>query len=189
MPSSWCSLSNQAAPRESSSRPWRGVVDGQRLRGEDRRMPVGHARDQQPEPDPRRQAGQRRERRHPLERLARPVAVHRLEMVESPGAVEAELLRQLNPADELVPRAGVAGRCRVRSAPLEPSSAAHCNGRSNTIAGVDFSLTELRTRPGRAVPRLRAEGDRRPRPARLGRGPLRYRPAARDGRAWVCSAC
>ena len=33
-----------------------------------------------------------------------PVAVHRLEVVEAPGAVEAELLGELHAADDLVPR-------------------------------------------------------------------------------------
>ena len=48
--------------------------------------------------------GERGQRRHALERLAGPFAVHRLEVVEAPGAVEAELLGELHPAHQLVPR-------------------------------------------------------------------------------------
>ena len=81
----------------------RRMVDGQRFCREDRRVPVRHARHQQPEPDAGRHARQGRERRHAFECLARPLAVHRLEMVETPGAVEAELLGELDPADKLIP--------------------------------------------------------------------------------------
>ena len=45
-----------------------------------------------------------------------PVAVHRLEVVEAPGAVEAELLGELDAADRARPTASVVGRRRVRSA-------------------------------------------------------------------------
>src|SRR4029077_10259439 len=69
----------------------------------DRRVPVGHAGDEQPEPDARRRAGQRGEGRHALERLPGAVAVQRLEVVEAPGAVEAEVLGETDPVDDLVP--------------------------------------------------------------------------------------
>ena len=49
----------------------RGVVDGEHLRGEHRRVPVGRAGDEQPEPDARRLPGQRRERGDALVGLAR----------------------------------------------------------------------------------------------------------------------
>ena len=104
MPSSWCSLSNHAAPSDSSSRPCDAWSIGERLGREHRRVPVGHAGDEQAEPDARRHAGQRGERGHALERLARALAVHRLEVVEAPDAVEAQLLGELHPADQLVPR-------------------------------------------------------------------------------------
>ena len=81
----------------------RRVVDRERLRGEHRRVPVGHAGDEQAEPDARGLPGQRGERGHAVEGLARALAVHRLEVVEAPGAVEAELLGELHPADHLVP--------------------------------------------------------------------------------------
>jgi hypothetical protein len=82
----------------------RRVVDGERLGRQHRRVPVGHARDEQTEPDAGRHAGQRGERRHALEGLARPLAVHRLEVVEPPHTVEAQLLRELHPVHELIPR-------------------------------------------------------------------------------------
>ena len=49
-------------------------------------------------------AGQRGQRGHALEGLAGPLAVHRLEVVEPPDAVEAQFLGELHPAHELVPR-------------------------------------------------------------------------------------
>ena len=82
----------------------RRVVDRDGLGGQHRRVAVGHTGDEQAEPDARRHAGERGERGHALERLARSLAVHRLEVVEAPHAVEAQLLRELHPADELVPR-------------------------------------------------------------------------------------
>ena len=82
----------------------RCVVDGESLRGEDRRVPVGHAGHEQAEPDTRRHAGERGKRRHAVERLTGPVAVHRLEVIEAPHTVEAELFGELSSADHLVPR-------------------------------------------------------------------------------------
>src|SRR3954469_23146265 len=79
------------------------MVDGQRLGGEHRRMPVRHPRDQQAEPDARGHAGQRGQRGHALEGLAWPLAVHRLEVVEPPSAVEAEVLREADPSYQLIP--------------------------------------------------------------------------------------
>src|SRR4029453_12971616 len=82
----------------------RGVVHGQGLGREHRRVAVGHPGHQQAQPDPRRQPRQRGQRRDALEHLARPLAVHRLEVVEAPGAVEAEVRGELHAGDDLVPR-------------------------------------------------------------------------------------
>ena len=76
--------------------------------------------------------GERGEGRHPLEGLARAVAVHRLEMVEAPGAVEAELLGELDAADDLVPGQALLGN--VESEAHLTNLAACCTSRSNTIA-------------------------------------------------------
>ena len=54
---------------------------------------------------------------------------------------------------------------------------------SNMIAGDGLLAHRSRTRPRRPVPRLRAEGDRRPGAAGLGGGAVPHRPAPRDGRA------
>ena len=64
-------------------------------------MAVGDAGHEQSETDRgrgRRQGGQRR---HPLEAVARALAVHGDEVVESPGAVEAEVLAEAHPFDDL----------------------------------------------------------------------------------------
>ena len=104
MPSSWCSLSNHAAPSESSSRPceawsivraWAANTDGCRYVTPATSSP-SRMRDVMP--------GERGERRHAFEGLARSFAVHGLEVVEAPGAVEAEVLGELHAADDLVPR-------------------------------------------------------------------------------------
>ena len=60
-------------------------------------------------------------------------------MVETPGAVEAELFGELDPADELVPGQPLLGD--VESEAHLTNLAACCTSRSNTIAGMDFSLT------------------------------------------------
>jgi hypothetical protein len=65
---------------------------------------VGDPGDQQPEPDAGRLPGQCGEGGHALERLARALAVHGLEVVEPPGPVEAQVLGELGPPDHLVPR-------------------------------------------------------------------------------------
>jgi len=46
---------------------------------------------------------ERRERRHPLEAVAGPLAVHGHEVVEAPHAVEAEVLAEADPAEQVVP--------------------------------------------------------------------------------------
>ena len=73
------------------------VVDRDRLGREHRGMAVGHAGDEQAEPDLGREAGQRGERGVALEALARALAVHGLEVVEAPEAVEAELVGEPRP--------------------------------------------------------------------------------------------
>ena len=55
------------------------------------------------------------QRRHALEGLTRALAVHRLEVVEAPDAVEAEVLGEANPAHELVP-----GHALLRDVESEP---------------------------------------------------------------------
>ena len=72
--------------------PVRRVVDGDGLGREDRRVPVRHAGDEQPEPDPLGDPAPRGQRRVALEALAGTLAVHRLEVVEAPDPVEAELV-------------------------------------------------------------------------------------------------
>ena len=83
--------------------PMRRMVDGDCLCREHRRVPVRRAGDEEPEADARRHPTQCSQRRHALEGLARALAVHGLEVVEAPDAVEAEVLGEANPADELVP--------------------------------------------------------------------------------------
>ena len=104
MPSSRCSSSNHAAPYDELEPATRRVVDGDRLGREHRRMAVGHAGHEQPEPDALGDAAQRGERGDALEALARAVAVHRLEVVEAPDAVEAELVGELRARRDLRPR-------------------------------------------------------------------------------------
>ena len=65
----------------------------------------------------------------------------------------------------------------------QPTYVRHCTGRSNSDRACGLLSDRCRARPGRAVPRLRPEGDRAARPARVGGGAVPDRPAARDGRA------
>ena len=83
--------------------PMGDVIDGQRLGGVDGRMAVGHPGDEQAEADSGGNTRQGGDVRHALEHLARPVAVHGLEMVEAPNAVEAELFGELRSPHDLVP--------------------------------------------------------------------------------------
>ena len=87
----------------------RGVVDGHGLGGEHRGVAVGGAGDEQAEADALGDAGEGGEGGHALEGLARALAVHGLEVVEAPGAVEAEPLGQLHAPDDLVPRHALLG--------------------------------------------------------------------------------
>jgi hypothetical protein len=64
-------------------------------------MPVSNARDQQTEPNPVGASGERREGRHSLEAVARTASIHGPEVVEAPGAVEAELLTEPDSIDDL----------------------------------------------------------------------------------------
>ena len=84
--------------------PVRRVIDRDGLGGEDRRMSVRDACDEQPEPDRRGLTGERGQGRHAVEGFTGALAVHGLEMIETPGSVEAESLGELHPADDLVPR-------------------------------------------------------------------------------------
>src|SRR5690606_17058603 len=77
--------------------------DGERLGGVDRRVAVGESGDHHPEPDPGGGACPGRHGGHRLEALPRPFAVHGLEVVEPPDAVEAEFLGELDPGHVLVP--------------------------------------------------------------------------------------
>ena len=86
-----------------------GVVDRHRLGRQHRRVAVGRPGHEQTETDARRLPGQRRQRRHPLEGLTGALAVHGLEVVEAPGAVEAEVLGEGDPAGQLVPRDSLLG--------------------------------------------------------------------------------
>ena len=82
----------------------RRVVDGDGLGREDRRVPVGHAGDEQPEPCALGDAAPCREGGVPFEALTRPVAVHRLEVVETPDAVEPQLVGEAGTGCHLRPR-------------------------------------------------------------------------------------
>ena len=84
--------------------PARRVIDGDGLCRIDRRMAVGHAGDEQSEPDAVACAAQGRERRHTLEALARAFAVHRLEVVEPPDPVEAGVVGEARTRHQLAPR-------------------------------------------------------------------------------------
>src|SRR5689334_16804423 len=66
-------------------------------------MPVGDPGDEQAEADVFGRARECRERRHSLEAVARPGAVHRLEVVEAPDAGESEVVREARPRHDLVP--------------------------------------------------------------------------------------
>ena len=63
-------------------------------------------------------------------------------MIETPGAVEAEIFSQPNPAGELIPGDALLGDVESEAHPSNLAQTRRCcNSRSNTIAGVDFSLT------------------------------------------------
>ena len=93
-----------------------------------------------------RHPGQRGQRGHALEGLARALAVHRLEVVEAPGAVEPQLLGELHAAHQLVPRHPLLGDVESES-----HSAEHCHRWPRTA--------EPDMRP--AAPSHRARSDRR----------------------------
>jgi len=80
----------------------RGVIDGDHLVGEHRRVPVGHSGDEETQPDPRRHPGEDGQGGDAVEGLARSLPVHRLEVIEPPGTVEAEILGEPHPAHHLV---------------------------------------------------------------------------------------
>ena len=84
-------------------------------------MVVGSSGHEQAQPDARGQAGQRGQRGHALEGLARPVPVHGLEVVEAPDAVEAQLLGQAHPTYQLVPGHALLGDIESESHGHDPS--------------------------------------------------------------------
>src|SRR5690242_1425145 len=67
-------------------------------------MTVRDAGHEQTEPHACRDRGERGKRRVALEALARSAAVHRLEVIEPPDAVEAEVLGEPRPGRDLRPR-------------------------------------------------------------------------------------
>ena len=81
----------------------RDVVDGDRLGGQHRGMPVGDAGDQRPEPDPRGGHCQSREQRPAFQAGPFPVAVEGREMVEDPGSLETGLLTEADTFQQLLP--------------------------------------------------------------------------------------
>ena len=66
-------------------------------------MPVGHPRDQRPQPDPFGGCGQRREQRPGLHARSAAGAVQRLEVIEDPRPVEPGFLGEPDAPEELVP--------------------------------------------------------------------------------------
>ncbi len=81
----------------------RRVVDRHRLGREHGRMPVGHSGDEQAEADALGDAAPGREGGVALEALPRAVAVHGLEVVEAPDAVEAEGVGEAGAVGDLAP--------------------------------------------------------------------------------------
>ena len=77
------------------------MVDRDGLGRVHRRVPVGHAGDEQPEAHAFGDPAPRRERGVALEALARPLAVHRLEVVEAPDAIEAGVVGKLGARHDL----------------------------------------------------------------------------------------
>jgi hypothetical protein len=80
----------------------RGVVHRHGLGGQDRRVSIGHARDQQAQANTTGHTGQGGQGGHPFEAIARSVAVHGHEVIEAPGSVEVEVLNEPGPAHDLV---------------------------------------------------------------------------------------
>ena len=66
-------------------------------------------------------AGPRGERGHGLEALPRAVAVHRLEVVEAPRTVEAQVFGVPHAADELVPRHPLLGEVEAEAHGAQPT--------------------------------------------------------------------
>ena len=117
MPSSWCSLSNHAAPYDELEAAARRVVDGDRLGREHRRVAVGHAgRRAGPSRTVLGDAAPRRERRVALE-ASRPVPRRtsagsgRTPRCRSKPSSSANRARSA----DLATRACAAARCRVRT--------------------------------------------------------------------------
>ena len=100
-----------------------GVVHGEGLGGEHRRVAVRDPGDEQPQADPAGDTGQGGERRHPLEAVARTLAVHGFEVVESPRAVVAEVLGEPHAVDELVELHALLGHVDAESHASDPSGA------------------------------------------------------------------
>ena len=165
MPSSRCSSSNHAAPYDELEPAARRVVDRDGLGREHRRVAVGHAGDEQAEAHPLGDAAPRGERRVALEALPGAVAVHRLEVVEAPDAVEAEPVGELRAVTRARTRASVAGRCRVRSACTRCTTATVAPTRQRR------HVVELSGR--RRASSAREDADARPRASAAGTPPDR----------------
>ncbi len=94
------------------------MIDRDDLGGQHRGMPVGHPRDERAEPHARRLSGEPGKQGPAFERRLFRVAVERLEVVEDPDAVEAYVLGEPSPRDDLIPRQlvlrDVQTECHVR---------------------------------------------------------------------------
>ena len=107
----------------------RRMVDGQRFGGEDRRVAVGEPGNEDAEthvggdPTPRGQGG------HGLEAFPGTLAVHRLEVVEAPDAVEAHGFRETRPIGVLGPGHALLGDVESEAHPhLVSPTLPRCRG-------------------------------------------------------------
>ena len=91
-------------PHSDLEPPVGDVIDGDRLRRQDGRVPVGDPRDQDAKPDPRSLCGQPREQRPAFHARPVRVAVERLEVIEDPGPIEAGLLGELHSFQQFRPQ-------------------------------------------------------------------------------------
>ena len=118
------------------------MVDRDGLGREHRRVPVGQPGHEQAEPDLLGVPGPGREGGHALEALTRAVAVHRLEVVEAPDAVEPEGLGEPHPVDVLRPGHALLGDVESEA------HAAPCI----TVAVVSDTVGGVSLPPRRAMP-------------------------------------
>ena len=80
------------------------VIDGDRLRGDDGRMPVGDPGNQDAEPNPGSLCRQPRQQRPAFHARAVGIAVERLEVIKVPDPIEAGLLGELHSFREFGPQ-------------------------------------------------------------------------------------